>query len=167
MVADARPRLPGESVQFNSIREIDFDTGAVHCCKSDFLHCGSCVSFSNCCLQPYLSICLSGFALSCRGWNGVRILNNQMPSGSRSFIRDHGLHMKNMMLHLHRTRIESGGSSMLPTRTKTVSSSMSPCGTKETGPQRAIGESLPLKLVMTLILCLFLINTAWPRNPRH
>ena len=53
MVADARHRLPGESVQFNSIQEIDFDTGAVHCCKSDFLHCCCCVSFSNCCLQPY------------------------------------------------------------------------------------------------------------------
>ena len=35
------------------------------------------------------------------------------------------------------------------------------------GLQRAIGELLPLKLVMTLILCLFLIITAWPRNPRH
>ena len=51
-----------------------------------------------------------------------------MPSASRSFIRDHGLHMKNMMLHLHRTRIESGRSSMPQTRTKTVSSPMSPCG---------------------------------------
>ena len=53
MVADARHRLPGESVQFNSIQEIDFDTRAVHCCKSDFLHCCCCVSFSNCCLQPH------------------------------------------------------------------------------------------------------------------
>ena len=57
MMADARPRLPGESVQFNLIREIVFDTGAVQCCKSDFLHCGSCFAFTHCCLQPYRLRC--------------------------------------------------------------------------------------------------------------
>ena len=36
MTADARPRLPGESVQFNSIREIDFDAGAAQRCKRSF-----------------------------------------------------------------------------------------------------------------------------------
>ena len=72
-----------------------------------------------------------------------------MPSGSKSFIRDHGLHMKNMMLHLRLTHTESGRSSMSQIRIKTVRSPMTACGTKETGLQRATGESLPLKLVMT------------------
>ena len=94
-------------------------------------------------------------------------LNNQMPSGSRSFIRDHGHHMKNMMLHLLRILLENGGSSMLPTRTQSVGRSKSPRGTNETGPQRAIGESLPLTLVMNLNPCFFLIITAWPRSLRH
>ena len=79
-----------------------------------------------------LSICHQGFELSCRGWSGVRILNNQMPSGSRSFIRDHGLHRKNMMLHLRLTHTESGRSSMSQILIKKVRSPMSAFGTKET-----------------------------------
>ena len=39
-------------------------------------------------------------------------------------------------------------------------------GTKGTGPQRATGESPPLKLFTASIRCLFLINIAWPRNHR-
>ena len=43
-----------------------------------------------------------------------------MPSGSKSFIRDHGLHMGKMMLHLRLTHTESGRSSMSQIRIKTV-----------------------------------------------
>ena len=53
---------------------------------------------------------------------------------------------------------------MLPTRTQSVGRSKSLRGTNETGPQRAIGESLPLTLVMNLIPC---IPPAWPRSLRH
>ena len=35
-MTDARPRLPGESVQFNSIRETDFDAGAARATKVVF-----------------------------------------------------------------------------------------------------------------------------------
>ena len=62
---------------------------------------------------------------------------------------------------------ESGRSSMSQILIKKVRNPMSAFGTKETGPQRAIGESLPHKLVMTSTRCLFLINIPWPRNPQH
>ena len=90
-----------------------------------------------------------------------------MPSGSRSFIRDHGLHRTNMMLRLRLIHTESGRSSMSQILIKKVRSPTAAFRTKETGPQMAIGESLPLNLVTTSTRCLFLINIAWPRNPRH
>ena len=47
-----------------------------------------------------------------------------MPSGSRSFMRDHGLRRKNTMLHLHLTHTGSGRSSMFQILIKTVRSPM-------------------------------------------
>ena len=75
--------------------------------------------------------------------------------------------MKNMMLHLLHILLENGGSTILPARTQSVGRSKSLRGTNETGPQKAIGESLPLTLVMNLIPCISLIITAWPRSLRH
>ena len=98
----------------------------------------------------HLSIGLSGVALSWRGWNGVRTLNNQMPSGSRSFIRDHGHLMKNMMLHPLRTLTENGGSSMLPTKTQSVGRSSSfPASRASRGntPVETVGVSEPYRPV--------------------
>ena len=115
----------------------------------------------------HLSTRLSAVVLSWRGWNGARTLNNQMPSGSRSFIRDRGRRKKNMMTHLLRILFENGKSSMHPTRPPSESRPRSLCGTNKTGPQRAIGESLPLTQVMNLIQGIPRIITAWPRSLRH
>ena len=100
----------------------------MRCCKSVCLHGCCCVSCSNCCLQPYTYQSVFP-GLSCHAVAGVvRILNNQMPSGSRSFTRDHGLHRKNMMPHLHLTHTESGRSSMSQILIKTVRSPMTAFG---------------------------------------
>ena len=60
----------------------------------------------------YLSIVRLGFELSCRGWSGARILNNQTLNWSRFFIRDHGHHKMNVMIRLRLIHTGSGRSSM-------------------------------------------------------
>ena len=71
------------------------------------------------------------------------------------------------MNHLLRTLLESGRSSMHPTRPQSESRPKSLCGTNETGPQRATDESLPLTLVMNLTQGIPPIISAWPRSLRH
>ena len=50
--------------------------------------------------------------MSCRGWSGARILNNQTLNGSRFFTRDHGHHKMNAMIRLRATHTGSGRSSV-------------------------------------------------------
>ena len=55
---------------------------------------------------------------------------------------------------------------MLQILPKKVNSPPGALGTRGTGPLRATGVLQPLKLITASILCLLLINIAWPRNHR-
>ena len=72
------------------------------------------------------------------------------------------------MIRLRPIHTESGRSSVSQILIKKAGSPTTAFGTKGAGPERATGESLPLKLFTASIRCLLLllINIAWPRNHR-